>query len=64
MGIGRAAGGRDGASWSLKLELRPRRCELAMIGARMGEDAEAGKSGFGRARQSRPLSAVADAKRT
>ena len=32
--------------------------------AGFGDDAEAKKSGFGGVRQSRPLSAVADAKRT
>jgi len=64
MGIGRAAGGRDGASWSLKRRRTLRRCEMATIRARSGDDAKAAKCGSGRLEQSRPLSAVADAKRT
>ena len=64
MGIGRAGGGRDGASRSLKRRRILGRCEMATIRTRSGEDTEAGKSGFCRVGQSRPLSAVADAKRT
>ncbi len=64
MGIGRAAGGRDSASRSLKRRQILRRYAMAMIGVRSGEDAEAAKCGAGRLEQSRPLSAVADAKRT
>ena len=64
MGIGRAAGGRDGASRSLKRRRTLGRCEMATIRARSGEDTEATKCGSGRLEQSRPLSAVADAKWT
>ena len=64
MGNGRVAGGRDGASRSLKRRRTLRRSEMATIQARSGEDTEAAKCGAGRVEQSRPLSAVADAKRT
>jgi hypothetical protein len=64
MGIGRAAGGRDGAIRSLRRGRGSRRCQLASIRARSGEDAETAKRGSGRVEQSRPLSALADAKRT
>ena len=64
MGIGRAAGGRDVASQSLQGRLPSHRCGMAMIREGFGDDAEAEKSGLGGVRQSRPLSAVADAKRT
>jgi hypothetical protein len=59
-----AESGRDGAGASLNRRLTSHRYRMAMIRVGIWDGGEAEMSGFACARLSRPLSAVADAKRT
>lgn len=52
---------RDGLNRPVNRLGRSRRCGMAMRRVRIGDDAAAQKARSGQVRQSRPLSAVADA---